>query len=623
MSKITGKKIFREIQDYSTHYGEVLYNHLNNETELQIIDGILTENSMKLFPKLGYELQILQYRENINRKLETWGKMMAGQPITPTTENLINERRTIILTNFDNFIYIIQKCARKRRHAIDNNLCTNACKAKTIIINLTSKSLPTALEQFFVEGPNSVPHVFGSLKSLKIKMEKDLRDASIAFFRSENSFYPSITELGSFKAVILELCSQAPSNSRQVQFYCNIYESYTERLKMFEHGLNPEHFNEDPLIKDFIPKGTILTLADKGLGLVLLPIDWYDQQFKIQSEKGGHISTQLTHDKCIILLKHEIQSFRSSLSFEEKTAFYSVFSKANPKCAVGVLKIVPKIHKVKYLNSQSCNLVPSRPIRGAENCPINPYSKALCKLLQDLHNMVKIQMQSKYPIILGCDEYSKKIQQIRYPADGWCLNTLISADFSDAYTRSNLEDLEKSITKLGNFVDWPQSKISLSKKISKLVFENCYFETPCGIHKQTQGFPMGGHSSREGLDTILLSSEVDLLYDKDIENHLHYYYRLVDDISVAVKGNIQVVKTLVQKMASVYPSSMPLNIQVSFGYSHFLDSHVFNMCQPGLENRLTTSLAYKPLSRFEYVPYGSNIAPTYKGKFNLIFCIKT
>ena len=95
MSKITGKKIFREIQNYSTHYGEVLYNHLNNETELQIIDGILTENSMKLFPKLGYELQILQYRENINRKLETWGKMMAGQPITPTTENMINERRTI------------------------------------------------------------------------------------------------------------------------------------------------------------------------------------------------------------------------------------------------------------------------------------------------------------------------------------------------------------------------------------------------------------------------------------------------------------------------------------------------------------------------------------------------
>ena len=92
---------------------------------------------------------------------------------------------------------------------------------------------------------------------------------------------------------------------------------------------------------------------------------------------------------------------------------------------------------------------------------------------------------------------------------------------------------------------------------------------------------MGGHSSREGLDSILLAGELDLLYDADISSSLHFYYRLVDDISTAVQGKFTSVINVVQKMAEIYPSTMPLNIQISFGYSHFLDSHVSNMLQTG------------------------------------------
>ena len=89
---------------------------------------------------------------------------------------------------------------------------------------------------------------------------------------------------------------------------------------------------------------------------------------------------------------------------------------------------------------------------------------------------------------------------------------------------------------------------------------------------------------------------------------------MVDDISTAVEGNFSYVKNLVQQLATSYPSTMPLNIQISFGFSRYLDSNVFNLLQDKLDNRLTTSLAYKPLSRFNYVPFNSNISPQYKGK---------
>ena len=123
---------------------------------------------------------------------------------------------------------------------------------------------------------------------------------------------------------------------------------------------------------------------------------------------------------------------------------------------------------------------------------------------------------------------------------------------------------------------------------------------------------MGGHSSREGLDNILLSGEVDLLC-RTIKSSLLYYYRLVDDISVTVNGDFSIVRSLLAKMAEIYPKTMPLNVQLSFGYSHFLDSHIFNFLKDSTEFSFTTSLAYKPLSKFEYVPFNSNIAPHYKG----------
>ena len=219
-----------------------------------------------------------------------------------------------------------------------------------------------------------------------------------------------------------------------------------------------------------------------------------------------------------------------------------------------------------------------------------------------------------FPVIYGCDEYSRNIHQIEFDRTTWSKKTLISGDFSDAYTQSSLLDLQSSISKLGTLSKWPQHKTSLAKKLVGLVFENCYFETPSGILRQTQGFPMGGHSSREGLDNILLSREVDLL-TSPVRKALLSYYRMVDDISLVHDGPFSQVRALLVKMAEIYPKSMPLNIQVSFGYSRYLDSHVNNFLQSSPVNKLTTSLAYKALAKFDYVPFSSNIAPLYKGKY--------
>ena len=212
-------------------------------------------------------------------------------------------------------------------------------------------------------------------------------------------------------------------------------------------------------------------------------------------------------------------------------------------------------------------------------------------MLQEMHSSLKdafTKIGITFPVIYGCDEYSHNIQKAEINRENWSLTTLVSGDFSDAYTQSRLSDLQGSIGKLGLIVGWSKPKVLLAQKLAELVFENCFFETPIGILRQTQGFPMGGHSSREGLDNILLAAEFALL--SDVTSKLLYYYRMVDDISLAITGEFSIVKKVLLQMAKAYPRAMPLNIQVSFGYRHFLYSHVNNFLQPCNPYKLTRSL---------------------------------
>ena len=89
---------------------------------------------------------------------------------------------------------------------------------------------------------------------------------------------------------------------------------------------------------------------------------------------------------------------------------------------------------------------------------------------------------------------------------------------------------------------------------------------------------------------------------------------MVDDISIILNGPFTSIMGLLRNMAAVYPKAMPLNIQISFGYSRFLDCHINNYLQKSTVNKVTTSLAFKQLARFDYVPFSSNISPSYKGK---------
>ena len=82
---------------------------------------------------------------------------------------------------------------------------------------------------------------------------------------------------------------------------------------------------------------------------------------------------------------------------------------------------------------------------------------------------------------------------------------------------------------------------------------------------------MGGHSSRDVLDIDLLRSEIKLLSTITLQcSKIHYYGRMVDDVSVVLQGSYDDLTKLLITMATSY-TSMPLNVQVSQNFSQFLD----------------------------------------------------
>ena len=212
----------------------------------------------------------------------------------------------------------------------------------------------------------------------------------------------------------------------------------------------------------------------------------------------------MAEDTCVSYLLKEISNFKNECSYNQLILLNRFWPKAPvQKYKIGVMKLVPKVHKLSgKIDKESWKVLPSRPIRGAELEPMKAPSKVLYQLLQRMLKRLKEQYSYlsmyhlKYPILNGCDDYINRLDTLRLKKNLMSKTVLITADFSDAYTETCIDGLQKSILKIGELVGVPYFEIDLMNKLVAMVFSNCYFYTPTGLYRQTRGMPMGDYSSR-------------------------------------------------------------------------------------------------------------------------------
>ena len=329
LSHILARSVGQQIKAYSAQYSNVLTKHLTSETEVQIVEGVVAEHSGPILKVIEVELGVLQYKARLGEILDSWRNVLLGQPVYPEIHNLLHDRVSGIHEDFEQFIYKIQATSVAKIRAGNKEICRKAFEDKKKILNLTDACIPSNLELAFINGPNMVPNEILPVSEIKRYIETDLIQAAVQYSWVENNIYPLFNNSAGLKIVLEQLASQAPANSKQVQFYTTLYETYQELYKEMVDQLSADHFVGRPDVQNMIPEGTILSTSDKNLGPVLLPIDWYVQQYEVQADIGNHVLTNMSADQCLQLLKKNIEEFRSKLLPGERIELKKYFSYGN------------------------------------------------------------------------------------------------------------------------------------------------------------------------------------------------------------------------------------------------------------------------------------------------------
>ena len=170
-----------EIVEYYSEFKVVLAKHLQTETEIQIVDGLITSSSYSQLLELETEWNCLQYKSRLSSILQEWKLKLCGQPIASEIESLIDENIQLIINEFEKHIFNIQNYTQRKMKEVDNNLCKAVTNEEFRVLNLTTFKIPPEVSSLLSHGINFVPQTKLPLSDLKKLMEQNLIKAAIDF----------------------------------------------------------------------------------------------------------------------------------------------------------------------------------------------------------------------------------------------------------------------------------------------------------------------------------------------------------------------------------------------------------------------------------------------------------
>ena len=505
--------------------------------------------------------------------------------------------------------------------------CFEKCKSKAPLVNLTNVKISKKEEKFLEKGLNFVPTIHKSEFAFRQELEQHFKNCLIGLYKGITGdnviteMYPTnVNRLTLLETMGLLYIQPKFTNEMEKVLLSSIDLFLSEKDNYISHLLKTKRIVNGDGKKDFKLnfRGGFVSIADKGIAIVILPHSWYQLQFTKMLDNPSYSMINLNEVRCVEWLKTKINDFMNTLTKDEKWLFKQHFKWDVKEPKIACIKLLAKLHKTKGKPcSEKVLEIPSRIVRGGESCPLNPYSCVLQILISEMINDLKLEFKNitrtnlKFPLINGCEQFRDHIDNVKLNVIDFFSTVLITSDFKDAFTNLGIRQLVSAIEIASDWLKYSRARRELIIKTARLVIPNCTFITPNGIIISKSGLPIGGHSSAECLNFTLLVNEMDTIMNlgKLLEN-ISSFCRLVDDCSLIVKGNFGDITKVIKKLAAGYPN-IELNMQLSPRFSSFLDYKIFNMF-PGNENIVTT-MQRKPLHTYNYVRPSSNCPENHKG----------
>ena len=359
----------------------------------------------------------------------------------------------------------------------------------------------------------------------------------------------------------------------------------------------------------------ILVAADKNVGYVCMDKEDLLMQYDEINKKQHFGESKIKEDWYLKNINDFLTTASKNIPFELKEIIKeNDFIWKGKKQEIGTLRLMPKILKMKTISKSNISNLTCRGIKSSMHDPI----KLVQKILDNIYSHLLFYIENEFvrlygklsPSVTGIDEAITRVKKSK--TGEWGNSIEMEGDFGDLYSNCNKELLEKCIIKAGRIAKLQPESIDYVLKLMKVSMNHSYFKEPKGIFKTLNGFSMGDNSAARGSEIILRIHELDIFRNinhKKLENTLTRYLRFRDDVSVHVMGEIDKMLEVAKMITNGYPKCIQFNVETKLIYGKFLNIKIFNM--PG-ENKPITTVLRKPNSKFDIIPFNSNVSLKYK-----------
>ena len=487
--------------------------------------------------------------------------------------------------------------------------------------NLTKENIPINLSKKLDLGKKYCPYFKISKKKELYMFDQEITQLFTNYLTIEYGLRSNLSARNLNKDLRkLRKTMKFKNNSMLVNIIGNFERVYNKTRKQFKNNLIQRYFGSKLDSKQFVKifnleENKIIIEADKNVGYVCMyTTDLLDQYAKINVQQ--HFGRVDLIESWYI---DNIRSFITDAKINLPTELSKIIVKQDfiwdkQSSEIGVLRLQPKVLKLKAVNFENIGSLTSRGIKSSMKDPIKVIQKILDKIFNHLLFHIEenfyLQFGRISPTVTGVKEAISRIKASK--TGQWGKSIEIEGDFTDLYSNCNEQLLLECVEKACKYAKLHDSSFSYIKLLIKCIMSHSYFKEPTGIFKTLKGFSMGDCSAARGSEIILRIYEIEIfkrLSRKNLLNNVYRFLRFRDDVSLHISGTNEEISKIIKIIGNGYPSCIIFNMESRIIYGKFLNIRIYN--NPKAKVPLTTVLR-KSQNKYNIIPPNSNTHKRYK-----------
>ena len=559
--------------------------------------------------------QVFNYKNSLSFQYNF--EQLLSKLKTTNMKNIITSQKHLFEQIFEELLSKTVSHSLKKYHLTEKVNIKNDLEGTSIFNMTNNPNIAKDAQAWIEKGKNFNPMVNISIEKLKLRFENEIKKI-VERLLFKNDQVKVKWENDSIVMNIERILHKQYLYPETSKFLIGLSENYDEGCSKLIQDYGKKHcfnVNVKKLNETFEIPGYLFLEADKNTGYVLLSNDDIKIQYHKLNIKQKFTKVIIEENDYLRMIHNENMSAITRMPNELKKIvpyWLQRIGEPSSDASIGVLRLLPKVLKLKKVEFASLDKLTSRGIRAATADPLGKIEKMLHfimkKMFTDLKKEYENVYEGKIPMICSTQEFTERFKTENKSTTGIHFET----DVTDLYSCCTLDMIKDSIGFANNFVKFSDVTIQYIIDLLEIVMRNSYFKEPDGIYECDDGLSMGSHHSAVAADFVLFTSEYksrSMLSNFNKMQYVHRFYRLRDDFLLKLLGGKQDVMEILHIIFSSYPVGLEFNVTTNVIFSKFLDCRIISQPQHNVD---TLTILRKSPCKFDIIRQTSNTSKRYK-----------